>query len=749
MTDNPTVGILSMGEPTADQQAVEAALAAAGTDTSIIQPEVVSKSGLDVTDIEEADTDLIWWHRCESLDRIPATLRDALVSYVNAGSSLVLGRAVLSAITDLGIERTAPDGETDSSTSPATGFLIETLYRNHPLFEGFDDLRVEVSQPATPNGERWYETRAPQDGDVLAASVEGDTDRPSRLAVCRWAVGDGTVLGIGRGLSIAADIDGFESRTMFLSNVVEYLTDDRVPEPTLGRPKGRTEFEAMRDRLPDEQHRPRYHFTPPANWLNDPNGVVKWNGRYHLFYQYNPTGPTHNTIHWGHAVSDNLIDWTDEPLALTPTPGGPDEQGCWSGCFIDDDGTPTLIYTGGSGRDQLPCLATSDDPDLREWEKYDGNPIIENVPNDEDILSSVDWAAEFRDHSVWRVDDEKRPVDETVAVDGGTASDDSWRQLIGSGIDGIGGTALLYSSDDLRDWEYEGRFLVGDWRRTGPIWECPELLSFDTTDLLHVSDYSTVRYFRGKYDDGQFEPETIGQLDYGSFYAPQSLTDEERTVMFGWLKEDRDWHAQWDAGWSGAMSLPRRLSTTDAGSIQVDPVAEVERLRGRNHQLTDLTVVPDDGNPLTVEGDTLEIDIEFDPGDVREFGLVLRKSPDGREQTPIVVHPRQRRVIVERAQSSLDSAANETREWMPIKRTDDGTFRMRVFLDRSVVEVFANESQCLTSRIYPVLPESVGVDLVVRGGTATIKSLDIWELDLDSTNDQTMSSTERHEITHR
>ena len=104
--------------------------------------------------------------------------------------------------------------------------------------------------------------------------------------------------------------------------------------------------EAPPEQLGQDPQRPGYHFLPPANWLNDPNGLMYWQGEYHLFYQYNPYGPRHRTIHWGHAVSTDLVFWQHLPLALAPTPGSPDEDGCWSGCAINDQGVPTLIYTG-------------------------------------------------------------------------------------------------------------------------------------------------------------------------------------------------------------------------------------------------------------------------------------------------------------------------------------------------------------------------------------------------------------------
>ena len=121
----------------------------------------------------------------------------------------------------------------------------------------------------------------------------------------------------------------------------------------------------QRQQMAGGPYRPLYHFLPPANWMNDPNGAIFWKGKYHLFYQYNPNGAFHGTIHWGHAVSKDLVHWTDLPIALAPTPDGPDRLGCYSGGAVVNDGVPTLIYFGNPDGN---CIATSTD-DLLTWQK--------------------------------------------------------------------------------------------------------------------------------------------------------------------------------------------------------------------------------------------------------------------------------------------------------------------------------------------------------------------------------------------
>ncbi len=313
-------------------------------------------------------------------------------------------------------------------------------------------------------------------------------------------------------------------------------------------------MEQLIARAAADRHRPRFHVVSPAGWLNDPNGVGQWQGRYHLFYQYNPDAAVHGNIHWGHVSSADLVHWRDDPVALSPGPG-PDADGCWSGVLVDDGGTPTLVYSGNrDGVGQRPCLAVGD-TELRHWRK-EPVPVIPDLPPGVDLL-------EFRDHCVWR-------------------RDGRWHQLIGAGIAGQGGAALLYRSPDLRTWTYVGPILVGDaedrWVWTGSVWECVDLFRLGSgapdagneaaLDVLlisvwhdQVTHYGV--YLTGVFDGERFEPQQRRHLDFGRhyFYAAQSFRDEQgRRVLFGWLPEGRSAAAQVEAGWSGVMSLPRELT---------------------------------------------------------------------------------------------------------------------------------------------------------------------------------------------
>lgn len=481
--------------------------------------------------------------------------------------------------------------------------------------------------------------------------------------------------------------------------------------------------------------RPRFHFVSPAGWLNDPNGVSQWNGTYHLFYQYNPEGAFHHRIQWGHATSTDLVTWTDQPVALEPS-AGPDADGCWSGVLVNDGGTPTLVYSGRFEDRELPCIAVGS-PDLLNWTKDPANPVIAAPPAGVDVTA-------YRDHCVWRE---------------GT----KWRQLVGSGIRQRGGTAFLYESADLRRWDYIGPLFIGDASQgdpadtdwTGTMWECVDLFraghgslgsapSNASPDVLVFSawndgDTHHPLYWTGRYAGDSFEPVALHRLDYGGrfFYAPQSFEDESgRRVMFGWMQEGRSDAAMVEAGWSGVMSLPRTVTASEDGTLRFAPVPEIKKLRREHVGLSGLVLggalVPQETGVSGQQLD-LELDLELAPGALLRLGVLgsnggstsdgpaeetvieLRRADDGGNNGTL---------RLDRTQSSLDPTVDVEDKSGPVPMPG-GRVHLRVILDRSAVEIFAN-GIALTARIYPTLGGE-NVSLAAEG-TAKVLSLDAWTM---------------------
>jgi beta-fructofuranosidase len=473
---------------------------------------------------------------------------------------------------------------------------------------------------------------------------------------------------------------------------------------------------AQRKELAGDPQRPHYHFLPPANWMNDPNGLIQWKGQYHLFYQYNPHGPVHERMHWGHAASSDLVHWTDLPIALTPTPGRADPDGCWSGCAVDDHGTPTLLYTGV--HPQVVCLATSAD-DLLTWNYYPGNPVIAGPPTE--LLPGT--GGHFRDPFVWK-------------------EGDHWYLLMGSRREGGGGMILLYRSLDLATWEYLHPLLVGDastWQplRSGMMWECPNLLTFGDQRVLLFSVQGARQellyplYVTGTFGDEQFLPQTQGRLAHGGyFYAPQVLRDvQSRYIMWGWLMEGRSKSRLQEAGWAGVMSLPIIIAPLAGGRLSLNPVPELAMLREKHWRYEGLelsgarTLLLED-----IRDDRLEMLAEFEPGQNCDFGVKVRCSPDGQEQTRLVYQSALQQVSIEREQSSVNPDVERENCSVVVEADVGEGVRFHIFLDRSVVEVFVDGQCYLASRIYPERRDSLGLELFSRRGRVTVKSLDIWHL---------------------
>jgi beta-fructofuranosidase len=450
-----------------------------------------------------------------------------------------------------------------------------------------------------------------------------------------------------------------------------------------------------------DPHRPVYHFLPQANWINDPNGLIQWHGEYHLFYQHNPNGAFWGDMHWGHSVSSDLVHWRHLPIALAPTPNGYDKDGVFSGTAVNNDGIPTIMYTGVSPECQ--CLATSDD-ELMTWKKYEGNPVLPAPPAGMEVTG-------FRDPRVWR-------------------QDDRWYMIIGSGFKGVGGTALLYSSPDLLHWEYLHPICIGDFETYGDMWECPDLFPLDGQHVLLFADYKHTVYQIGTFAELKFTQQSAGITDGGHFYAAQSMLDEQgRRLLFGWVTEGRPREEHEAAGWACAMSLPRVLSIRNDGLLGMEPAAELTALRSNHQHIGPLTILPDIRHVLpTLQGDSLELSVEIDPCSAEEIGVAVRQSPDEEEQTIISYNRTSGELTIDRAKSSLSASVQHTPLSAPLKLADGELLQLRVFIDHSIIEVFANGRACVVGRMYPTRDDSNGINLVAHNGQGALCSLDAWTI---------------------
>ncbi|MGB7341413.1 MAG: glycoside hydrolase family 32 protein [Phototrophicaceae bacterium] len=464
----------------------------------------------------------------------------------------------------------------------------------------------------------------------------------------------------------------------------------------------------IRNQFKNDPSRPIFHFLPPSNWMNDPNGLIQWQGRYHLFYQHNPDGAYHQNMHWGHAVSDDLIHWEDLPVALAPTADTLDAGGIFSGSAVNHDGVATIFYTGVNDGNtvQSQFVATSDDETLVNWVKHPRNPIISTMPPE------AKQTSDFRDPYVWK-------------------EDDAWYMLIGSEIKGQGGVVFLYRSDDALNWTYLNPLLEADDYELGNVWECPNLFRLGDKWVLLVSSNTNdvtgdVIYFVGDYVNHRFIPEKQGTVDHGYLYAPLTLeADDGRRLLWGWLREGRTEVAHKAAGWAGVQSVPRVLSLDSHNRLLSDPVHELDAIHGKhqhyaNRMLSDGVVV------ITKRGLAFDLQAEFDLSEHGKICLVVAASDDETIATVITYDYATQMLSIDRSKSSLDATDDHENHHVQHQLETGENLTFRLLLDGSVLELIANKRTSITSRIYPTdLSHNF---LRLSGNDTMVRQLDIYDM---------------------
>jgi beta-fructofuranosidase len=481
----------------------------------------------------------------------------------------------------------------------------------------------------------------------------------------------------------------------------------------------------LRDRLQNDPQRPKYHFMPPWAWINDPNGPIFWKGRYHLFYQFNPNAGTWGLMHWGHASSKDLVHWTHHPIALRPTPGGPDRDGIFSGGAVINNGVPTLIYHG------VPdgtCIATSEEDDLIHWKKCPQNPVIPVPKADQKVEYGV------YDPCAWK-------------------QGDTWYALTGWGRNFArpnapeGDTAFLFKSPDLVHWEYVHPFYQSDRRWTDADEDCavPDFFPLGQKWALFFASHKRgCQYYLGRYENDHFYPEQHARLNWsgGQVIAPITMQDDRgRRILFTWINEARLEPSHRVGGWAGLMGLPRELTLPNDNLLRIEPVPEIESLRFNGRQRSEFTL---EGNAEVdvgeMRGDCMELQLEMSPINAQQVGLLVRCSPDGTEQAAISYDGATKTLRVDGSKASLiaeepplvpilppDERKIRTQS-APLILADGEPLKLRVFLDRSVVEVFVNGRQAVAQRIYPSRPDSLGTRVFSRGGRARVTRLQAWDM---------------------
>ncbi|NCE83676.1 sucrose-6-phosphate hydrolase [Pseudomonas sp. Q1] len=464
-----------------------------------------------------------------------------------------------------------------------------------------------------------------------------------------------------------------------------------------------------------QDYRPGYHIAPPAGWMNDPNGVVYFRGEYHVFYQHYPFDAKWGPMYWGHAKSADLVHWQHLPIALAPGEDF-DRDGCFSGSAVVCGDTLALIYTGhtwlGEVGDerlirQVQCLATS--ADGIQFVKH--GAVIETPPQDAIM--------HFRDPKVWK-------------------ENDYWYLIAGARL-GDMPLLPLYRSTDLHAWEFLDYVAVGS-EGDGYMWECPDLFRLNGHDVLLYSPqgmqaegYERLNKYQTGYRVGRLDNEwhfTGGpfiELDNGhDFYAAQTLLSPDgRRLVWAWLDMWESPMPSQAHHWCGMLGLPRELELC-ADRLCMFPARELTALREAALPSTPWWDEAGIRGVPQVNGDRLEIHVYLDLLDCTDghLGIALRCSDDGQEQTLLYYDAVLQRLVLDRSRSGAQVSGQRSVAIDPTQ----GLLALRVFLDRSSIEVFEENGRfSLSSRLYPK-PGSLGVKLFASGSGGRVSIPRAWPL---------------------
>lgn len=490
---------------------------------------------------------------------------------------------------------------------------------------------------------------------------------------------------------------------------------------------------ALTIQISAQTYRPRFHFSPEKNWTNDPNGLVYYNGKYHMFYQHNPFGDVWGHMSWGHATSKDLMRWVHEPVAIPE--------------FENGDGTTTMIFSGtavvdkknSSGfafkRNQVPLVAIytahidsngkgirqsqylAYSIDGRKFTNYEKNPVLDIGLKD------------FRDPKVfWHEPSGK------------------WIMIV---VKPLEFSLQFYSSDNLKEWSFLSEFSDSKADKS-KIWECPDIFELPVENEDNVSkwvitlsgghpqqnNFIAMQYFIGDFDGRVFKADRLSYplyLDFGKdFYAGIIFNDlpraDKRKIMIGWTNSWEYANKIPAKGFRGQMSVPREISVYKAeiGEYRLRnyPSKEVNRYRGNTLYSKGAIIIKGDSLLNKVRGDVLDIEFTLAKGGAEKAGIKVLKN--GQQETLIYYDKLENAIKLDRTNSGDKSFSERfaSIESVPLS-PGDHDLPFRILIDKNVIEVFVNKGkQVITDLVFP-LPGDLSAELFTVGSAAQFKDVKI------------------------
>jgi beta-fructofuranosidase len=500
----------------------------------------------------------------------------------------------------------------------------------------------------------------------------------------------------------------------------------------------------VREILLNDPYRPGYHFAIPEGMgkPGDPNGAFFANGRYHLMYLYLRKGEKREYC-WGHLSSLDLIHWRHHPDALT---GGDGDAGAYSGgAFVDDDGTAYLSYwrlpfKPGEAEGSGIGIARSADRHYDVWKKLRipsldatssfGVREIVGEDGEKNYLCNADPSNIWKENGFYYMLAGNKPLLDKFAV-----IPDAPEKYRGDYLD-------LFRSTDLAEWEYLHRFYdrnpTGVWTDEDEDNMCPSFLPLPNSRdggefsgkhlLLFISHNKGCQYYVGEYDADslRFIPERHGRMSWvdKTFFAPEALVDESgRQIMWAWLVDNPESSMDSEC-WSGVFSLPRTLWLGDDGTLRMAPVPELERIRFNPKRFHPTSLSDEEFELNGVNPHSCEVRIAGRAGTASKIGLKLSFGND--ERTFLYRDFKSGRLVFDSRKTGVTGF--RALESAPFESPSGDDFELRVFIDKSVIDIFAGDRQAITRRIYPTVPNSALLSLFAEGGTAEFLEIDAWEI---------------------
>ena len=514
---------------------------------------------------------------------------------------------------------------------------------------------------------------------------------------------------------------------------------------TNGLPEIAYEDITLQNILTDDIYKTQFHGGPYQNWMNEPHAPIYYKGVYHLFFQLNITGPYWKQICWGHLTSDDMVNWTPQPEVITPTEGSVAPDGVWSGgSTYDSNGVPVLFFTAGNDSylqsdDGLisnqncgyAIPADPDDPYLTEWIVGEELAIKQQAGQGR--------RGEFRDMHVWQ-------------------EDGVWYMTVcGGSSTSAGGTVLLYSTDTLTvdystnsaemNWVYRGEmYTMRNQPQTfGTSWELPVCLPLSNEDgtitkhvlIISPAPASTadnkIYYFLGEFDKTtyKFIPdegfETPHMFDYGSnvFTGPSGFINpnDGEVYIFSVMQDYRSTQEVADSGWANCAGLARRIWLNDEGTdVCIEATDNLDAYATELVSGDNLTL--DGANELLsdVDEDMLRIDVTIRNVSATAFGINVKSGNGGNDNT-VYTYNVSSSTITGATLNRGSTCANSTTSGA-LALNSDGTLTMQIYIDRSLVEAFFNDTKALSIRSYADF-DSTGISLFAEGGEVEIVSLSV------------------------